>query len=97
MKPDQGMNEMNAQRICTHAYMAKGKEVTWSVEQNPLFSPAFDPRVRRASAHLPHTVTPVTPFAPKALGRSTPSDSALWCATGVLFAPPKPVCGSHER
>jgi hypothetical protein len=54
---------------------------------HPLFSPAFDPRAcQRASATHSHTVTPATPFLPKALGRSTPSGSVVCNRCAVCTA-----------
>jgi hypothetical protein len=46
---------VNAQRICTHACMAKGKEVTRSVEQKILSSHPHSIRVCGVPARICHT------------------------------------------
>jgi hypothetical protein len=91
MKPDQGMD--GCMHTHMHACMAEGRGHTVRrahLTSRSLFSPAFDPRAcQRASATHRNAATP---FPPTALGRSTPSECmCVWCATGVLFAPHKPV------
>jgi hypothetical protein len=96
MKPDQEMDvdeKGECTRICMHAWQKE--EVTRSVEHilSSLFSPAFDPPAcQRASATHRNASAP---FLPKALGRSTPSQSCGVQPVCCLHRA-DPVCGSED-